>query len=174
MCAYCPLPPLILHSLLDEDICSFVPADFIWQKPICLPGTKRLYFLYLVYLPFLTEPDVVVVNLFKNNAAGRSKEMEENSSKGKKRLRSESTSIVSEVYRVKRQVRTDKSTVDNPIIDKSTGAWITAVKNLQSVLLTHCAGTHSKETQESWWNLIAPEGRWPFNTDGNVYFISFF
>ena len=33
---------------------------------------------------------------------------------------------------------------------------------------------HSKETQESWWNLIAPEGRWPFNTDGNVYFISFF
>ena len=153
----------------------FVPADFIRQKPICLPGTKRLYFLYLVYLPFLTEPDVVVVvNLFKNNAASCSKEMEENSSKGKKRLWSESTSIVSEVYRVKRQVRTDKSTVDNPTIDKFTGAWITAVKNLQCVLLTHCTGPHSKETQESWWNLIAPEGRWPFNTDGNVYFISFF
>ena len=152
----------------------FVPADFIWQKPIRLPGTKRLYFLYLVYLPFLTEPDMVVVNLFKNNAASRSKEMEENSSKGKKRLWSESTSIVSEVYRVKRQVRTDKSTVYNPTIDKSTGAWITAIKNLQCVLLTHHTGPHSKETQESWWNLIAPEGRWPFNTDGNVYFISFF
>ena len=142
----------------------FVPADFIRQKPIRLPGTKRLYFLYLVYLPFLTEPDVVVVNLFKNNAASCSKEMEENSSKGKKRLQSESMSIVSKVYRVKRQVRTDKS----------TGAWITAVKNLQCVLLTHHTGPHSKETQELWWNLIAPEGRWPFNTDGNVYFISFF
>ena len=152
----------------------FVPADFIRQKPICLPGTKRLYFLYLVYLPFLTEPDVVVVNLFKNNAASCSKEMEENSSKGKKRLWSESTSIVSEVYRVKRQVRTNKSTIDNPTIDKSTGAWITAIKNLQCVLLTHCARPHSKETQELWWNLIAPEGRWLFNTDGNVYFISFF
>ena len=58
----------------------FVPVDFIWQKPICLPGMKRLYFLYLLYLPFLTEPDMVVVNLFKNNAASRSKEMEENSS----------------------------------------------------------------------------------------------
>ena len=152
----------------------FVPADFIRQKPIRLPGTKRLYFLYLVYLPFLTEPDMVVVNLFKNNAASRSKEMEENSSKGKKRLQSESMSIVSKVYRVKRQVRTDKSIVDNPTIDKSTGAWIMAVKNLQCVLLTHRTGPHSKETQESWWNLITPEGRWPFNTDGNVYFISFF
>ena len=79
----------------------FVPADFIQQKPICLPGTKGLYFLYLVYLPFLTEPDMVVVNLFKSNAAGHSKEMEENSSKGKKQLWSESMSIVSEVYRVK-------------------------------------------------------------------------
>ena len=58
----------------------FVPADFIWQKPICLPGMKKLYFLYLLYLPFLTEPDMVVVNLFKNNAASHSKEMEENSS----------------------------------------------------------------------------------------------
>ena len=152
----------------------FVPADFIQQKPIHLPGTKRLYFLYLHYLPFLTKPDVVVVNLFKNNAASRSKEMEENSSKGKKRLWSESTSIVSEVYRVKRQVRTNKSTINNPTVDKSTGTWITAIKNLQCVLLTHCARPHSKETQELWWNLIAPEGRWPFNTDGNVYFISFF
>ena len=64
----------------------FVPADFIQQKPIHLPGTIRLYFLYLHYLPFLTKPDVVVVNLFKNNAASHSKEMEENSSKGKKQL----------------------------------------------------------------------------------------
>ena len=132
----------------------FVPVDFIQQKPIRLPGMKRLYFLYLVYLAFLTEPNVVVVNLFKNNAASHSKEMEENSSKGKKQLRSESTSIVSEVYRVKRQVRTNKSTVDNPTIDKSTGAWITAVKNLQCVLLTHCAGRHSKETQESWLQVL--------------------
>ena len=31
----------------------FVPVDFIQQKPIHLLGTKRLYFLYLLYLPFL-------------------------------------------------------------------------------------------------------------------------
>ena len=57
----------------------FVPVDFIWQKPICLPGTKTLLFIPSLFT-FLTEPDMVVVNLFKNNAASHSKEMEENSS----------------------------------------------------------------------------------------------
>ena len=125
----------------------FVPVDFIQQKPICLPGTKTLLFIPSLFT-FLTEPDMVVVNLFKNNADSHSKEMEENSSKGKKQLWSESMSIVSEVYRVKRQVRTNKSTVDNPTINKSTGTWIMVVKNLQCVLLTHHTGPHSKETQE--------------------------
>ena len=114
----------------------FVPVDFIQQKPICLPGTKTLLFIPSLFT-FLTEPDMVVVNLFKNNADSHSKEMEENSSKGKKQLWSESMSIVSKVYRVKRQVRTNKSTVDNHTINKSTGTWIMVVKNLQCVLLTH-------------------------------------
>ena len=62
----------------------FVPADFIQQKPIHLPGTETALLLLPSLFTFLTEPDVVVVNLFKNNAAGHSKEMEENSSKGEK------------------------------------------------------------------------------------------
>ena len=152
----------------------FCLSGFYSAEANMLTRYKKTLFFIPSLFTFLTEPDMVVVNIFKNNAAGCSKEMEENSSKGKKRLWSESMSIVSEVYSVKRQVRTNKSTVDNPTINKSIGTWITVVKNLQCVLLTHHAGPHSKETQELWWNLIAPEGRWPFNTDGNVYFISFF
>ena len=152
----------------------FCPSGFYSAEANTLTRYEKTLFFVPSLFTFLTEPDVVVVNLFKNNAGGHSEEMEENSSKGKKQLWSESMSIVSEVYRVKRQVRANKSTIDNPTINKSTGTWIMVVKNLQCVLLTHCTGPHSKETQESWWNLIAPEGRWPFNTDGNVYFISFF
>ena len=63
----------------------FVPADFIQQKPIHLPGTETALLFLPSLFTFVTEPDVVVVvNLFKNNAAGHSKEMEENSSKGEK------------------------------------------------------------------------------------------
>ena len=151
----------------------FVPADFIGQKPIRLPGMEAALLVLPSLLTTFTEPDMVVVNIFKNNVANRSKEVEEDSSKGKKHLQSEPTSAVSEVWRAKRQGKTNKSTINNPTIDKSTDTWVTAIKNLQCVLLTYCAKLHSKETQELWWNLIAPEGRWPFDIDGTVHLIFF-
>ena len=32
MCAYCPFPPLILHSLLDEDICSILSQWILFSR----------------------------------------------------------------------------------------------------------------------------------------------
>ena len=114
----------------------FCPSGFYSAEANTLTRYKKTLFFIPSLFTFLTEPDMVVVNIFKNNAASCSKEMEENSLKGKKWLWSESMSIVSKVYRVKRQVRTNKS----------TGTWITVVKNLQCVLLTHHARPHPDHT----------------------------
>ena len=111
------------------------------------------------------EPDVVL-NLFKNKVANCSKETVVDYSIGQKRLRLES-----EVGKVKRRTKTKAS---GPTIDKSTNTWVTAVKYLQCVLLTHRTGPHSKETQESWWNLIALEDGWPFDISGSMHFTLFF
>ena len=77
----------------------FVPADFIQQKPICLPGMEAALLVLPSLLTTLTEPDVVVVNIFKNNMADHSKEVEEDSFKGKKHLQLEPTSAASKVWR---------------------------------------------------------------------------
>ena len=53
MCAYCPFPPLILHSLLDEDICSILSQWILFSRSQYAYQVQRLYFLYLLYLPFL-------------------------------------------------------------------------------------------------------------------------
>ena len=62
----------------------FCPSGFYSAEANTLTRYKKTLFFVPSLFTFLTEPDVAVVNLFKNNAAGHSKEMEENSSKGKK------------------------------------------------------------------------------------------
>lgn len=84
VCIPSPFPPSTLHSLLDRYMQYCVPADFIWQKPIHLPGTEVTLLLLPFLLTTLTEPDMVVVNIFKNNTADHSKQMEQKSFQGKK------------------------------------------------------------------------------------------
>jgi hypothetical protein len=130
------------------------------------PMTQLLLLTFILIV--IIEADIVVANLFKNGAADQPKEMVAEHSKGKKRLRSESTSIVDQVRGIKRQTTSGSS---GPSLDKSSNAWQTAVIYIQCVLLTHRAGPNSKEALETWWDLIVPKDRWPFNIPGIKYFL---